>query len=370
MKTKIIIMGAGAIGRGYLPWVLDDKKHQFIFVDSNKDTVSLLKKNKQYSTYRVRNNAYEAKVVSVESAFTAEEFNIQDHSNVAACFFSVGPRNVVKASQLLCGTTIPIVLCENEPETVSLTKKIVNHEAVYFAVPDVITSNTAPPDLLNQDPLSITTENGVLYIENAPMNVFGDMQFISKQELLDKQWTAKLYLHNTPHCIAAYLGTLLNKTYVHQAMANPKVTKLVEHAMDEMLQALKLRWEIPHEFLDWYAQKELSRFRCELLFDPIARVAREPLRKLELHGRLIGAAQMCLMLGVLPLNLMKGIVGALLFEDLNDADNHIRLLHEAISIEDFNRYILGLRVGEPIELMLRENMNSIVEELRELHRDE
>lgn len=363
-------MGAGAIGRGYLPWVLDSEKHQFIFVDSNRDIISLLNKKKQYLTHRVQNNVYETKVVLVESAFTPEEFNVQDHLNAAACFFSVGPRNVAKAAQLVSGATIPLVLCENEPETVALVKKIVSHEAVYFAVPDVITSNTAPPNLLHQDPLSITTENGALYIESAPINIFGDMQFISKEELLDKQWTAKLYLHNTPHCIAAYLGALLNKTYVHQAMANSKVTKLVENAMDEMLQALKLRWQIPHEFLDWYAQKELSRFRCQLLFDPIARVAREPLRKLELHGRLIGAAQMCLMLGVLPLNLMKGIVGALLFEDLNDADNHIRLLHEAISTEDFNRYILGLRVGEPLELMLRENMNSIIEELRELHRDQ
>jgi mannitol-1-phosphate/altronate dehydrogenase len=136
--------------------------------------------------------------------------------------------------------------------------------------------------------------------------------------------------------------------------------------MEEMLQALKLQWEIPHSFLEWYAQKELSRFRCELLFDPIARVAREPLRKLELHGRLIGAAQMCLMFGVLPINILKGIVGALLFEDINDADNHIRLLHESISTEDFNRYILGLRVGEPLELMLRENMDSIVSELQEI----
>ena len=365
MKTKIIIMGAGAIGRGYLPWALDSDRHEFIFVDSNENIISLLQKRKQFSTYRVVGNEYEEKIVLVGAAYRAEDFKVQDHLDAVACFFSVGPRNVAKAAQLFSGTSIPLILCENEPDTVALAKQIVKHNAVYFAVPDVITSNTAPAHLLNQDPLAITTENGVLYIESGPTELFGEMQFISQDELLEKQWTAKLYLHNTPHCIAAYLGALLNQTYVHEAMANLKATKLVEGAMGEMLQALKLQWGIPHEFLEWYAQKELSRFRCQLLFDPIARVAREPLRKLELHGRLIGAAQMCLMLGVLPLNLLKGIVGALLFEDVNDADNHIRLLHEAISTEDFNRYILGLRVGEPLELMLRENMDSIIEELRD-----
>lgn len=365
MKTKIIIMGAGAIGRGYLPWVLDSDKHEFIFVDSNENIISLLIKNKQFSTYRVVCNDYEEKKIEVGAAYSVEDFQVHEHLDAVACFFSVGPRNATYAAQLFSGSSIPLILCENEPDTVALVKQVVKHDAVYFAVPDVITSNTAPQYLLNQDPLAITTENGVLYIESGPTDIFGEIQFICQEELLEKQWTAKLYLHNTPHCIAAYLGALLNQTYVHEAMANLKVTKLVEGAMEEMLQALKLQWGIPHEFLEWYAQKELSRFRCQLLFDPIARVAREPLRKLELHGRLIGAAQMCLMLGVLPLNLLKGIVGALLFEDVNDADNHIRLLHESIPTEDFNRYILGLRVGEPLELMLRENMDAIIRELRD-----
>jgi mannitol-1-phosphate/altronate dehydrogenase len=366
MKSKIIIMGSGAIGRGYLPWALDPNKHEFIFIDSNERIVSLLNSQKVFDIYRVMGQEYENRTVKVRGAYTPQNFNVLNHSDAVACFFSVGPRNVAKAAQLFCGTTIPLILCENEPDTVNLAKRTVKHEEVYFAVPDVITSNTAPENLLAEDPLAIATENGVLYIESGPQGLHGEMQFTSRDELLNKQWTAKLYLHNTPHCIAAYLGALTNKTYLHEAMGNPKANKLVEGAMEEMLQALKLQWDIPHSFLEWYAKKELSRFRCELLFDPIARVAREPLRKLELHGRLIGAAQMCLMFGVLPINILKGIVGALLFEDINDADNHIRLLHESISTEDFNRYILGLRVGEPLELMLRENMDSIVAELQDI----
>lgn len=150
---------------------------------------------------------------------------------------------------------------------------------------------------------------------------------------------------------------------------HPKIAQLVEGAMKEMLQALKLQWDIPHDFLEWYAKKELARFRCQLLFDPVARVAREPLRKLELHGRLIGAAQMCLTLGVLPQFLLKGIVGALLFEDVNDPDHHIGLMREAMDTPDFNRYVLGLRPGEPLDLMLREKISSITVELRAITKD-
>jgi mannitol-1-phosphate 5-dehydrogenase len=369
MKTKILFMGAGAIGRGYLPWALDETRHTYIFVDSNPAVVQQLNDHGGYTTYRVNGEAYESKFVSVEQAYTPEQFRLQDHQDAVACFFSVGPRNVAKASQSMVGSTMPLILCENEPDTIATAKRIVGHDAVYFAVPDVITSNTAPQHLLDQDALAITTENGVLFVEEGAQGLHGSMRMITREELLRIQWTPKLYLHNTPHCITAYLGALMGATYVHEAMAHPQAAKLVEGAMTEMLQTLKLQWDIPHGFLEWYAEKELARFRCELLFDPVARVAREPLRKLELHGRLIGAAQMCLTLGVLPQNLLKGIVGALLFEDVHDPDHHIGLMRESMDTADFNRYVLGLRHGEPLDLMLRDNMGSITTELRALSKE-
>ena len=62
----------------------------------------------------------------------------------------------------------------------------------------------------------------------------GTMRMISRAELLRIQWTPKLYLHNTPHCITAYLGALMGATYVHEAMAHPKACLLyTSDAADE-----------------------------------------------------------------------------------------------------------------------------------------
>jgi len=369
MKTKILFMGAGAIGRGYMPWTLDESQHEFIFIDSNQTIVDRLNSCGAYTTYRVNGDEYQQKRVTVLAAYTPATFKLDDHKDTVACFFSVGPRNVNKAAQMLAGSSIPLIMCENDPETVMVAKRVVKHDAVYFAVPDVITSNTAPADLLAQDPLAITTENGVLFMEEGLTGLHGEMSMLPLEELLRIQWTPKLFLHNTAHCIAAYLGALIGVTYMHEAMMNPKVAQLVEGSMTEMLRALKLQWDIPHDFLEWYAEKELARFRCQLLFDPIARVAREPLRKLELHGRLIGAAQMCLTLGVLPDYLLKGIVGALLFDDVNDPDHHISLMREAMDTPSFNRYVLGLRQGEPLDLMLRDKIGTITTELLDITKD-
>ncbi len=366
MKQKVIIFGAGAIGRGYLPWMLSSEDYDLIFVDADTRIVSRMREAGQYVTYRVRNDQLESRKIQVHAAYAPNEFLVVDHADAVAGFFCVGPRNVAKAADLFKGTTIPLILCENEPNTVDIAKRIVSHERVYFAVPDVITSNTAPAYLLEKDPLSVVTEDGVLFVEEGPSEVRGDIKFLPSEDLLGVQWTAKLYLHNTPHCIAAYLGALVGATYVHEAMSIPEIDAVVRGAMEEMLKSLKMKWDISHEFLQWYADKELTRFRCKLLFDPVSRVAREPLRKLEIHGRLIGAAQICLALSIIPTNILVGITGALLFENITDPDHHLTFMRRSLPRDIFNTYILGLRGGEPLDLLLREQMDAITVRLEAL----
>jgi mannitol-1-phosphate/altronate dehydrogenase len=362
MKKNVVIIGAGAIGRGYLPLVLNNDKYNFIFIDQNLKILNLLKKKKYYFSYKIKNNLYVKKKIFIKSAFHINQLAHLKLKNLSLCFVCIGPRNIKDIIFFLKTINTPIIVCENDPETVNEIKKNIKNKKVFFAVPDVITSNTSPKKLLKKDQLSIVSEDGELYIEKGP-RIYGELKFLSKKDLLKIQWTAKLYLHNTPHCIAAYLGSIINVKYIHNAMKNQFVRKIVEGSMNEMLKTLKLNWDISHNFLEWYAQKEINRFKNTLLFDPISRVAREPLRKLEINGRLIGAAQLCLYNGVFPNNILKGIVSAFMFENHQDADNHIELLQNSMRPEHFNQYILGLRTGEPLDLLLKDKLNQIRNEL-------
>jgi len=362
VKKDIVIIGAGAIGRGYLPLVLNNNKYNFIFIDQNLKILNLFKKKKFYFSYKIKNNLYVKKKIFIKSAFHINQIAQLKLKNLSLCFVCIGPRNIKDIIFFLKKINAPIIVCENDPETVNEIKKNIKNKKVFFAVPDVITSNTSPKKFLTKDQLSIVSEDGALYVEKGP-KIYGEIKFLSKKNLLKIQWTAKLYLHNTPHCIAAYLGAIINVKYIHNAMKNQFVRKIVEGAMNEMLKSLKLNWDISHNFLEWYAQKEINRFKNTLLFDPISRVAREPLRKLEINGRLIGAAQLCLYNGVFPNNILKGIVSAFMFENHQDADNHIELLQNSMSPEHFNQYILGLRAGEPLDLLLKDKLNHIRNEL-------
>lgn len=355
---KIVIIGAGAIGRGFLPWCFNLEQYELVFVDNNKFIIEQMKKNGGYTTYMVKKGTLVEKFVQVKFAFYFDEFDISMISSVNSVYMAVGPRNVVKAAAVLKNITCPIILCENDDATVTVLQKALNYDRIYFAIPDVITSCSASDENLEKDPIAIHTEDGELFVDDRASITNGHIQYVSEVEL-KKQWTAKLFLHNTPHCVAAYLGALLGLKYVHESMEIEATKEIVVGSMNEMLTALKATWKISHDFLDWYSEKELSRFSNKLLMDPISRVAREPFRKLELDGRLIGASQMCFRYGFVPNNILKGIVAAILFENERDNDSNILLLRNHLSMNVFLKYIIGLRHGEVLEEILSSQYDSL-----------
>lgn len=221
------------------------------------------------------------------------------------------------------------------------------NERIVFAVPDVITSSTAPPHLLNEDPLSIVTESGVCYVAEEVGEIVADCKLVSSEEMR-AQWTAKLYIHNSPHCIAAYLGDIAGVGFIHEAMKIEGIASVVEGAMNEVAIAVTSVQSLDPDFVAFYQEKELIRFRNELLFDPVRRVAREPFRKLAPNERLLGAAQMCLTAGILPDNLIVGIMAAFAFSRKDDPDAHIATLRRSLQPKDFLSTILRLREGEAL----------------------
>jgi hypothetical protein len=361
-KEQILVVGAGAIGRGFLPWVFPESRYDFVFVDVNDALVSDLQERGSYTSYMADDKGeLQPRKVNVAKALKFSELRISD-LNPATCYVAVGPRRVVEAVGRLKGYRGPIVLLENDDKSVELARASIGQDNIFFAIPDVIASNTASPEHLVTDPLSLHTEDGVLYVDQSARCAEGSIEYCDTEELR-RQWLAKACIHNTPHCIAAYLGSFIRKTYIHEVMAVPQARKIVRGAIEEMLKALKLGWDIPHSFLDWYAHKELRRFSNVALHDPISRVAREPFRKLQLDGRLIGAALMCMRVGFVPVNILQGIAAALLFDDGSDPDRHIIFAKEFLPPPVVFSYLLGLRSGEPLHSILSENFTDLVRRL-------
>ena len=348
--NRALIIGGGAIGRGFVPWVLENFEIDFFDIDASLGL--RIKNNGGYSTYMSDGDLLVRKHV-IPTHFTSEisDLNLETYDIV---FVSVGPRNIKHLSQDLVKIKCPIFSLENDPSTVDEMKLHLSIENIYFGVPDVITSYTASPENLQLDPNCLHTENGVLYLQQPDclkqdlIEALPSIRWLNASRM-NEEWDAKLYLHNTPHCIAAYLGYLAGYDYLHEAMQNEIIRNIIEGLVSEILLALKFETPYDHEFMESYASKEVRRFSNNLLFDPISRVAREPIRKLHPGGRLMGALKMMLINGVRPKNMMLGIVAALRYSPSSDNDSEIMKNFELFSPGDFLRYHVGFE-NENFEL--------------------
>ena len=340
MSKKILIYGAGAIGRGYIPWVFSPYEYEYYYVENNDSIHNLLNSKKEFTTYKTKGDQYENMKVPVKHCFkNGEEKDFLKEVDVIVT--SVGPRNLLSLAENLHNISTPILCCENDSFLPKVLSTLTNNPNVVFAIPDVITSNVATDEFKKNDPLSIITEDGVCYIDKKVSHVGGDCIYVDEEEL-KKQWQAKLYLHNTPHCIAAYLGSLLGVQYVHEVMNNKNAQEIVANAMKEMQEVLLKTFNLDEKFVNWYAEKELKRFSNMLLYDPVTRVAREPFRKLALGERLIGAAELALGSGIIPENIIKGIMAAFYYNNPRDPDANISYLINALEPTDFLRIAMKL----------------------------
>jgi hypothetical protein len=327
-----------------MPWLLDNFRIDIL--DASTELVEGIAARGGFYSFMSDGEYLQEKWVNPQSIST--NFDQLDPQQYDVAFISVGPRNVTRMPRGIEKLRCPIFSLENDPITVDWIKQEYGLESVYFGVPDVITSSTASPDNLARDPYAIHTENGVLYLQRSPLlsssllNLLPQARWLPV-ERLNQEWDAKLYIHNTPHCIAAYLGHMSGCTYVHEALAKPAIRRVIDGVIDELLSALKMLTPYDHHFIESYAVKEVRRFSNSLLFDPVSRVAREPLRKLHPSGRLMGALRLLLSTGISPIFLMAGIAAALSYADENDRDYAQLCDLPEFGVPAFLKYHLGLQ---------------------------
>lgn len=130
---------------------------------------------------------------------------------------------------------------------------------------------------------------------------------------------AKLYGHNAGHALAAYLAHALGFRRIDELCGRPDVLDFVRAAMvEESGVALCARYAgadplfAPAAFAD-YAGDLLRRMVNPYVRDTVARVGRDPARKLAWNDRLVGAMRRAQEAGVAPHRYALGAAAALAY---------------------------------------------------------
>src|SRR5499426_1280601 len=168
----------------------------------------------------------------------------------------------------------------------------------------------------------------------------------------------KLYIMNCGHAVCAYLGYKRGYKYIHEAMADEVINRAVVGAMLEAQRALQCKHGRALHY-GGMINEILASFSNAALMDTIARVGRDPVRKLQADDRLVGPIKLAYRYGIEPANLIKGCAAAFAFDPGGDPQAaELQKLIKERGVEHSLDYVSQLRSWNPISKLIRDEVRS------------
>jgi mannitol-1-phosphate 5-dehydrogenase len=335
--------GAGNIGRGFIGNLLYQAGYETCFIDVNEELVNAINKDKQYRVVLADSSQQEmlVKNVSAINSKLNPENVITAIAKADLVTTAVGPHILPFIVELLAaglrkrialsGEPLNIIACENMIGGTSWLK-----ESMYknlsaeeqtqfdglFGFPDSAVDRIVP-NQIHDDKLTVKVEPFYEWIvdETKIMGKTPKINGVTYVSDLVPYIERKLFTVNTGHALAAYIGYLFGIDTINKAMEDQQVFKWVEDAIKETGEMLVHKFDFTPVEHEKYIQKIMLRFQNPFIIDEVTRVARSPIRKLKENDRLVGPASQYLdILKKKPVNLLRGIASALLYDFPDDEE--------------------------------------------------
>ncbi|HHX72902.1 MAG TPA: mannitol dehydrogenase [Clostridiales bacterium] len=337
--------GAGNIGRGFLGPLFSAAGYHVSFIDVNQTLVAALNQRRSYPLEIVSDQKTSVTLVENVSGIDGTDTDAVAHAIAKASVMAtaVGVNVIPHIAKTLAqglsvrwqkGNVAPlnIIICENMLNADQYLRKLLFSylspaEAEVFdqrvGLVEASIGRMVPvmtEEMKQKDALCIRVEPyAFLPVDKAAFR--GEIPAVpglSPYSPFAFYLQRKLFLHNMGHALTAYLGHLLNQTYIWQAINTPVVKLLVQRAMLESARALSRRFSVPLEEILPHIDDLLLRFANKALGDTIDRVGRDTKRKLSPDDRFAGAIKLAEEVGVSPIYLSAGLACGLLFTGQND----------------------------------------------------
>lgn len=386
MALKAVQFGAGNIGRGFTTQLFTESGYEVVFVDVVDEVVRLINERRSYhieivgdhpETVTIRNiravNGKDREAVAREIAdssivCTAVGVNVLKHVAPAIALGiklradakSMDPLNIIICENLLHASDIlrDYILEQLPAEYEQYVRANVGFvESVVSRMVPVMTEEQR-----RRDPLMVVVEE----YKKLPVDqrgfvgpipqIVGFMPYDNFEAYVER----KLFTHNLGHATAAYLGYLRGHEYIWQAMGDESVVAVVKAALAETGKAqIEKNGFTPEEHQE-HIDDLLHRFANVALGDTVARVGKDPIRKLGPNDRMIGGAKLCLEYGVTPTNVCLGAAAGLMFDNPEDpsAVQLQRMLSEQ-GLERVFQTICGIDPSSALADLVRHQLEAL-----------
>lgn len=344
MERIAVQFGAGNIGRGFIAQLFHESGYEVVFVEAIPTLVDEINHRKKYTIRIVGDGAQDVEITNIRAVHSEKVDQVaQEVARAEIACTAVGvnvlkqvapalARGIALRSQNPDAPPLNILICENQLDADQMLREAVRGHlpADLRAYVDTqvgfvlcVVSRMVPvmtPDERRADPLAIKVEA----YKRLPVDakaVKGQLPPIVGVEPVENflgHVERKLFVHNAAHAILGYLGWLRGYTYVHEAMADEQIRSLLDESMQEVVEAMVRKHGFTHEEMQEHLADLYHRFENAALGDTIARVARDPERKLRPDDRLVGAARLLLENGLEPKGFCTAIAAALLYDNPDD----------------------------------------------------
>ncbi len=350
-QKKIVIFGAGKIGRSFIGQVFSRGEYELVFVDIDQQLIDLLNSKKRYKVI-IKSNSEDTRIyVSPVRGLRLDQSReiLDELSSASLAALSVGQNGLPSVIPVLAyalkqrkespeSTPLDIIIAENMRDSDSYIfselKKLLPSEFPLRGMAGLVETSIGKmvPFMTEQDlkddPLQVFAEpyNSLIVSKNAFKNQIPDIEDLSPKENIKAWVDRKLFIHNLGHAAAAYLGYLHNPemTFIYEALNNEEIRIVTRETMlqsADILMALH-PGEFTHDQLEDHIDDLLSRFRNKELGDTIFRVGCDLYRKLGQHDRLSAPIHAAIRLK-LPYNLlMNALVAGISFRATDEHGKH------------------------------------------------
>ena len=313
---KMVIFGAGKIGRSFIGQLFSLSGYEIVFVDINKKLISALNKIRQYKVVIIDNTSENVLIIrNVRGACLSDSDKVIRElavANIAA--LSVGQqglpgtipviaRALVLRKELHGDIPLDFIIAENMrnsdqfieaelgrylPQDYRLKELVGLVETSIGKMVPIMSQKDLEEDLLQ---VFAEPYNTLIVSKKGFKNPIPAVKNMDPKENIKAWVDRKLFIHNLGHATAAYLGFKKHpqSVYIYEVLDDPEIFKVTRNTMLQSADILMALY--PGEFT--YAQLEahiddlLHRFRNKALGDTIFRVGCDLYRKLSPEDRLV-----------------------------------------------------------------------------------
>ncbi len=322
---KLVLFGAGKIGRSFIGQLFSRNGYSVVFVDVFKPVVDALNERRSYDVIIKDKTDQIIEIKNVRAVLASETDKVIDEiASASICAVSTGQQGLpfvfpVLAKGLLMRqnsncTPLDIIIAENLRNAsnyfeTELTKLLPESFSINEQVGLVETSigkmvPIMPKKETEEDILLVYAEpyNTLIVDKKAFKNPIPTIEGLAPKENMKAWVDRKLFIHNLGHAATAYLGYNYNNgfVYLHEALAIPEIFEEVRQTMlqSAWLLVVKYNHEFTMDSLSIHISDLLYRFQNKALGDTIFRVGCNLPRKLSANDRLAGAINLAIELNL------------------------------------------------------------------------